>query len=64
MDSIYRLEMKKRRSKLTKEELIQRQETLINLQSEILELKEMQRLIIIIIIIILIIINITIQIYL
>ena len=43
MDSIYRLEMKKRRSKLTKEDLIRRQETLMNLQSEIQEIKEMQR---------------------
>lgn len=43
LDSIFRLETKKRRSKFTPEELAARQNMLVELQSEIQNLKEQQR---------------------
>lgn len=43
MDTIYRLESKKKRSKFTPEELSARQRALVELQSEIQSIKEQQR---------------------
>lgn len=43
LDTIYRLEAKKRRSKFSPEELQERQEMLVSLQQQIMEIKDMQR---------------------
>lgn len=43
LDTVFRLEAKKRRSKFTPEELLERQDMLIQLQTQIMDIKEMQR---------------------
>ncbi len=43
LDTVYRLETRKKRSKLSPEELAERQSILVRLQLEIREIKEMQR---------------------